>query len=172
MNTPPTRWHTALTILVTALLIVAAVLVCGCMTTSGGGSSVTPLQAVRQESRAQGEGEFGSLFVGPFPLTYPLRWRGNGTITLQYPQTPHVVFNGTADFIVEPIAPEYVDRAHADVAAGRVVIFRNGQRTGLAPVGTVRAFRTNQYETIEVEPKEEAEAPAMDSPSFPPPAGG
>ena len=122
-------------------LFLALLVLTGCASCTSASDSgvVSPIQAVRQHSKVAGEGEFGSLYIGPFPFTYPIRWRGNADVTLQYPQLPHVIIDGDNELVVEPISPEAANMVQQDVAAGRIVIRKHGQRAGLSPVGTIRS---------------------------------
>lgn len=90
-----------------------------------GASTPSPViipQAVYQRSSAEGSGVIGSIYIGPFPWTYPIRWKGNGTITLQYPTQPYVLLEG--DFTWEPVYPEQLPAVEAERAAGRFAVVR------------------------------------------------
>lgn len=122
--------------------IIAALLLCSCAVAPAprGVDDVIvpqPIIGIRQVSRASGEGTFGSLFIGPYPFTYPMRWRGTGTVILQYPGKPHIIFDGEGEFVVEPLDASSTAAAIQAVLNGDVVIRNAGQRGVLSPVGTI-----------------------------------
>lgn len=94
----------------------------GCAAGPGGDVPIIA-QVVHQVSEAKGEGVIGSVWVGAFPWTYPLRWKGEGKITLQYPATPHIVLDG--DFEWEPVYPDQAPAIQAEMAAGRIQFVRS-----------------------------------------------
>ena len=110
------RSDAALVISVVVFLAVAFVmsLVGACM--SPGGNVVIPTE-VKQMSTLQGEGEIGAVFIGGYAFTYPIRWRGSGSMTLQYPQTPHILLKGS--LVWEPVVPGQLPAIQAEIAAGR-----------------------------------------------------
>ena len=115
------------------LSLVALLLLASCVSSGDGTIIVQP--GISQTSTVQGEGTFGSVTVSGFPFTYPIRWSGSGTITLQYPAQPYVVLAGELDWIVEPFTPSDEPAVRAAMARGEVVIC--GGR--LMPSGTIAA---------------------------------
>lgn len=118
------------------LVIVAAlaVLAAGCVTSDHTDYTAAPIS---QTSHIEGEVVLGSIHVGPYPLTFPVRAWGNGELTLQYPTKPHVIFSGDGGWIVEPITPE-------DAPTVRRLIHEGSLRIpgALAPSGSIRSRRT------------------------------
>lgn len=108
------------------LFLAPILLLAACV--SSGGAFVAP---VYMQIDVSGEVDVGSIMVGNVPLTYPIRAWGEGTITLQYPNQPHVDFVGDGGWIIEPITPQ--DRAQVErlMAAGAI---RGGK---LVPSGTI-----------------------------------
>ena len=111
-------------------IILALLALAGCTS-----SSVTPVQAISQTSALQGSGVIGPMFVGPFPITYPVKWSGTGSLTIQYPTQPYVQTEG--DLVIEPF-PTTVSATENAVASG-FMSFRNGATpVALSPVGTIK----------------------------------
>lgn len=101
---------------------------------------------------ASGEGDAQGVWGG-IPLTARFAWRGTGQIRFRS-QPPYVVFDGNAEFIVEPLPPQAA-QAQEDVAAGRVLIRRAGVPGHLNPPGSISSARAQ-----EAGPGAEREEPA------------
>ena len=93
---------------------------------------VTPVMA--QTTTLDGNATIGSLTIGGFPWTYPIRAWGQGTITLQYPGPPYIVITGEIGYeiVVEPVSESDRPAIDAALARGDLVILSNGRRAGLA----------------------------------------
>jgi len=118
----------------TTLLALVALLCVGCVADDAGQPTV--VAPVSQVSHVEGEIVLGSIMLGPYPLTFPIRAWGNGDITLQYPNKPYVSFDGEGGWIVEPITPQYEATVRQQIAAGLVRV-----PTSLSPAGTIQARR-------------------------------
>lgn len=113
----------------TTILSLVILLCAGCAT------GVSPIQAVSQSSSLEGNGVIGAFTVGPVPLTYPVKFSGSGTLTLQYPAQPHVLIDG--DLVVEPFI-QFASQTDATIASGRMAIRRGGSPVALQPPGTLK----------------------------------
>lgn len=96
-----------------AALLIAGLL-CGCVSDAATPIIATP--GVHQVSTANGSGEIGAFYIGPFPWTYPIRWQGNGRMTIQYPAQPHLLLEG--DLVWEPVFPEQRQAIEQQIALG------------------------------------------------------
>jgi hypothetical protein len=102
----------ALTLSLLLLLVLA-----GCaVDPGGGGGQVFIPGAITQRSEVQGSGTIGSIFIGAFAWTYPIRWSGEGTLTIQYPAQPHIILDG--NFVWEPVYPEQREAIQREIALG------------------------------------------------------
>lgn len=118
-----------------ALLLALALLCAGCASSPGPGPAA-PL-GFRQVSTFDGEGLLGPLEVGPIPFTFPVRFWGQGTITLQYPRQPFVVFQGDGGYVVEPLDPSQRPQLEAAIARGEFLILHGTTPVGLSPAGSI-----------------------------------
>jgi len=116
------------------VLALVALLMVGCVADSSGEPTV--VAPISQTSHVEGEVVLGSVMLGPYPLTFPIRAWGNGDITLQYPNKPYVTFEGEGGWIVEPITPQYEAEVRRQIAAGEIRI-----PSSLSPSGTIQARR-------------------------------
>jgi hypothetical protein len=98
-----------------ALALILILLLAGCVS-PGGGSVIVPT-GITQATEVNGTGTIGSVLIGGFPWTYPIRFTGDGTLRLQYPATPHVWLDG--DFTWEVVIPEQAPMVEAEMRAGR-----------------------------------------------------
>ena len=113
-----------------ATLILLISLACiGCQSD---GAQPAPAMALHQTSTLEGSGVVGSVMAGPLPLTYPLKWSGNGRLTLQT-SAPYVVVDG--DLVVEPL---YTTETQQAIADGRMLI---RTPSGLSPAGTLEGTK-------------------------------
>lgn len=114
-----------------ALMLCALLILTGCVG-SQEGQIVAP---VSMSADISGEVDINSLMVAYMPLTYPIHAWGEGTITLQFPQQPHVLFEGDGGWIIEPITPQDAPRVEALIAAG---VIRGGR---YMPAGTIASMK-------------------------------
>lgn len=119
---------------VRALALLLVLLLAGCQ--SAGPGPAAPL-GFRQVSTFDGQGLLGPLEVGPIPFTFPVRYWGQGTITLQYPAQPHVVFQGDGGYVVEPLTPSQRPQLEAAIARGEFLILHGTTPVGLSPPGSI-----------------------------------
>ena len=117
-----------------AAVFVALIVLSGC--SSMGGSVIQTPTAVTQVSSLQGEGVIGAFYVGPIPLTYPIRFSGSGTLRLQYPAMPYVSAEG--DLVIEPVLPSAASGVAQDIASGRTRVTNNGVPVALSAPGTIK----------------------------------
>lgn len=68
------------------------------------------------------------------PVTVPVRLVGQGSITTQWPATPHIIFAG--ELRVVPVQ-EFAAEAQQMVNDGRMLILRDGVPAALSPPETV-----------------------------------
>lgn len=121
----------------TVLLLVAAVFMPGCITQPGGGDGgiVVPM-TVHQTSSIEGSGTIGSVYIGLFAWTYPIKWQGRGTMTLQYPAQPYIVLEG--ELIWEPVYPEQYPSIVQAISRGEIAVVNpNRVQVPLSPAGTI-----------------------------------
>lgn len=138
---PTTRSEAAWCVVVLAMLIAALVLGAtpGCYSPGVDGQPISPIQelGITFSGEVKGEARQNSVKVGGYPLTYPIRIKGDYAYWFQYPAQPNWVFDGDHEIIVEPLSG-YEEQVHDDIAAGRVVIRKNGQPAALSAVGTIK----------------------------------
>lgn len=92
-----------------------------------------------QKSTVEGQGEIGSMYIGLFAWTYPIRWNGRGSLTLQYPAVPYILLEG--DLQWEPVYPQHTPNIQTAIARGHVVVRnRNNQPVALSPAGSLPRF--------------------------------
>lgn len=141
----------------TLTMLLTALLLCSCQNAivpeqpNINGQIVTPVIGVYQVSTISGEGTFGSLQISMLPgppaiLTYPMRWKGNARVMLQWPLKPHVVFEGDSEFVIEAL-PEFEQAVVASMRDGRFIIRSSGMAGYLSPPGTIQTVgsdNTNQ----------------------------
>lgn len=119
----------------TIATILASLALVGCMSTGYSVDPAPPItQVLHQQSSLEGSGVIGSVMVSGIPVTYPVRWSGSGTLTIQYPATPHVIVDG--NLAVAPIPP-YVEETRASIADGRMRLLRGGQPAALLSPGSI-----------------------------------
>ena len=93
--------------------------------------------SVSQTTHIKGEVTVGSVMVGMYPMTFPIRAWGEGDLRIQS-VPPYVSFLGEGGWIVEPIAPQYEATVRQQVASGALRI-PGGH---VSPVGTIANRRT------------------------------
>lgn len=106
---------------------------------TAGGQSISPIQSLgfRNVSTFEGSGRFGSLEVGTLPMTFPVKWWGAGTATIQFPQKPYFALDGDATLVVEPITPDRRAELERSMANGYFSVRRDGAYVGLSPAGSI-----------------------------------
>ncbi len=107
------------------LILLIPLLLVACQSPDG---QPAPALGLHQRSTLAGNGVIGSVMAGPLPLTYPLKWSGNGTLTIQT-SAPYVTLDG--DLVVEPL---YTTETHQAIQDGRMLI---RTPSGLSPMGTL-----------------------------------
>ena len=115
------------------LMLVLCLLLAGCV--AGPDGQPMPV-SFSQTSHLQGEVVVGSVMVGAYPMTFPIRAWGEGDLRIQS-IPPYVTFIGDGGWIVEPIEPKYEATVRRQIASGALRI--PGR---LEPVGTIQARRT------------------------------
>lgn len=118
-----------------SLAVLAALALTGCVSTLTPTPAPPITQTIHQQTSVEGTLTIGSFMVHGIAVTYPVRVSGQGVYTLQYPATPHLIVDG--DLVVEPVQG-YESEVRQSLAAGRILLLRNGAKTGLAPYGTIQ----------------------------------
>lgn len=114
------------------LALVAACFILAACVGAPNGQVVAPIQITAD---VNGEIQVSSLMVGGMPFTYPIKAWGVGTVTLQYPNQPHVDFVGDGGWVIEPITPQDRARVEQLVASGAI------RGAKLVPAGTIATLQ-------------------------------
>lgn len=111
--------------------ILLALALAGCAGLYGGGVEPAPpvTQTIFKQSEVEGSGVEHPFMVHGFQITAGYTWSGRGKVTFQYPAQPHVIVEGSIN--VAPI-PITAAQLHADVAAGRFLLLRDGKPAALS----------------------------------------
>ena len=107
------------------LVAVIALLLTGCIgtVTPGPQPVITPAN-VQAGVEVEGAVRVRSILVtiGPVtsPVTYPVRARGTGVVTVQYPNLPRVDFQGSGEWEIEPLDPAAYPWIAAAMSRGEI----------------------------------------------------
>ena len=128
----------------TLALVLVVLSLPACM--SGGNGPVDPVSPVLNlgvytANEFSGEGLQHPIQIGPYPWTFPIRYWGSGVIVLQYPQKPHVWFDGEGGFVVEPLNPADRDAMMAAMQRGEFAVTQLGQPDKLSVAGTISTLK-------------------------------
>ena len=122
---------------VIVLAIGMAAVLTNCPSCSSGLGGVANSMPVHQVTEFNGEGRVGALRMGPFTWTTPVRFWGQGTLTIQWPAKPHIAFEGDGGYLVEPESAGDAAAINAARARGEFQIVQRGQPVALAPAGSI-----------------------------------
>lgn len=125
-------------------LALVALLLVGCSTMPQvdpvGPSPIVNL-GVRTANEFDGEGLQHPVQIGPWPWTFPIRYWGSGIVVLQYPEKPHVSFQGEGGYVVEPLYPNQREQILDAMRRGEFAIYQDGRPGKLSMSGTVSSLK-------------------------------
>ena len=107
-----------------ATVLVLSLLLAGCVSDDTGyGPAPVPVPiGVSQVTEGTFDATLHPLYIGAFPWTYTMKYKGRGRVVLQYPAKPHVWLDG--DFTWEVVVPTQADAIGAEMRAGNFKVGR------------------------------------------------
>ena len=105
------------------LFVLALVVLLGCMSPGYDGPLPAPAPlGVSQVTEGTFDATLHPLYIGAFPWTYTMRYKGSGRVVLQYPAKPHVWLDG--EFTWEIVVPTQAAAVAAEMRAGNFKVGR------------------------------------------------